>query len=134
MVCIRGTATVQMPAGAGIQTNAAALDLGGSAVLDIQRGNKLFVDGDPTVLTSITRAGSLIRLTGATLGGTGRLDLGGGLIWSSQTTGAATITSRNCSLSGAATRARRPVSRGPASCACSRAACSRSTAAPVPWG
>lgn len=101
VVCIRGTATVQMPAGAGIQTNAAALDLGSSAVLDIQRGNKLFVDGNPTVLTSITRAGSLIRLSGATLGGTGRLDLGGGLIWSSQTTGAATITSRNCSLSGA---------------------------------
>ena len=73
LVCIRGAATVQMAPLAGIQVNAGALDLGGTATVAVDEGNKLFLDGDPAVVSSLVRLGTTVRVSGATLGGTGRI-------------------------------------------------------------
>ena len=99
LVCIRGAATVQMAPLAGIQVNAGALDLGGTATVAVDEGNKLFLDGDPAVVSSLVRLGTTVRVSGATLGGTGRIYVYGHVTWGSLgRTAGATIASRSCSL------------------------------------
>lgn len=99
LVCIDISGTVTMAPLGGIEARIAAFDIGGATTLDIGEGDKLFANGAQDVVSSIARPGTTIRLRGGTLGGTGRIDLGGLLEWTSLPPPAvSTITSRPCSL------------------------------------
>jgi hypothetical protein len=99
LVCVDIAGTVTMAPFGGVEAHVGAFDLGGSTTLDIGEGDKLFANGDQDAVSSVARPATTIRLRGGTLGGTGRIDLGGRLEWTSLPPPAvSTITSRPCSL------------------------------------
>lgn len=99
LVCIDISGTVTMPPKGGVEARVGAVDLGGTTTLEIGEGDKLFANGAQGVVSSIARPDTTIRLRGGTLGGTGRIELGGRLEWTSLDPPAvSTIASRPCSL------------------------------------
>lgn len=97
-VCIPTGAVVTMAAGE--QADLQAIDLQRGSTLVLATGSKLYVFGDHASRASVVRRGATLVMSGA-LGGTGRIDLHGLMHWTSASSGASTITTRDCALGAA---------------------------------
>ena len=95
-VCLSSADPVVMTFGDGVEAHLRGIDVAAGTTLRVGRGNKLYADGpDP----SYVRSGATVLVEAGTLGGTGRIDLAGTLLWRATAQGGSTITSRDCGWS-----------------------------------
>ncbi len=95
-VCLDAGGPVEL--GDGIEGRVQAIDLASGTTLRIVDGGKLFVYGDQSSRPSTVRPGATVLLERSTLGGPGRVDVAGRVVWRSLATGAATVTSDPCDV------------------------------------
>lgn len=96
-VCINTSDTILLKAGESAQLQ--AIDVNGSATLNLATGSALYVFGAQGSRASTFRANTTVHMAGI-LGGPGRYDLLGHMSWTSGPTGASTMTSRICGVPG----------------------------------
>src|SRR4051794_8767544 len=79
VACIRTRAHVVMWQGSGLHVHVAAIDMGGTGVLEVRPSNSLFVEANPHEVVSSVAPDARLEVAGAMLGGHGRIDVQGEL-------------------------------------------------------
>ncbi len=100
-VCLEAGLTVEIDA--GTQGRLQAIDVEAGARLEVTEGGKLFVYGDQSTRPSTFRNGSTVLLEAGTIGGPGRIDAAGLMVWRAlpptpMTGRAATLTTDPCDV------------------------------------